>query len=329
MVTYLTFDDVLLKPSFSDIKSRKDVNASTYIGQWLLSVPIISANMDTITGPKMANEMARLGGIGALHRFCSIEQAITDFGLAQKSFVSLGTKDYKERSQALYNAGARSFIVDIAHGHSSNCGDVVKYLRDMYDDSYIMAGNVATSEGYSYLRDCGADGIKVGIGPGGACTTRIMTGCGVPQLSAILDAREAQDSLGGDLIADGGIRTPGDAVKALAAGATAIMAGRIFAGCDETPTLENLTSKIYRGSASAESNLDNGTDGDWKTAEGVTMIVNSIGPLENVIKKFMGGIRSGMSYCGAKNLLELRARANFIEISNNARIESDAHGRSL
>ena len=337
MFKAITFDDVLIAPRYSSLESRKEADISTTIGQWRLSIPIISANMDTITGPKMANAMAALGGMGAMHRFCSIEQAVKDFIEAPKSFVSVGTKDYKERLFELYHAGARSVVVDIAHGHSENCAKVVRHIRETYPDVYIMAGNVATFDGYAFLIKAGADCVKVGIGPGSACSTRIATGCGVPQLAAIIDCARAQEEVGGALVADGGIRNPGDAAKSLAAGANAVMCGGIFAGCDETPG-EPMKSiyqellggaqkpyKIYRGSASAESNKDNGTDEDWKTAEGVSVQVPCNGSISDVLKHFSGGIRSAMSYTGARTLAEFRSLAEFIEVSAHSVAESRPH----
>ena len=336
----ITFDDVLLVPGYNGIRSRQSVSTDVSLGSAenpiALRIPIISANMDTITGPDMALAMARLGGLGILHRFMSIEQAVTDYRRVREVgqvAVSIGVSgDAMERAEALVSAGAEILCVDVAHGHSKMVNQTIRELRDKYGENLcIIAGNVATYAGADYLAAAGADVIKVGIGPGSVCTTRIKTGYGVPQLSAILDCRKVDRPI----IADGGIRVPGDAVKALAAGAACIMLGGMLAGTDETPGArvertgeggKKSYVKVFRGMASREAQEDfMGAMADWKTAEGISIEVPARGPVTSVISDVMGGIRSGMTYCGAKDLKELQRKAQFMEVSGASISEGLPH----
>lgn len=331
-----TFDDVLLVPRYNDIVSRKDVDISVRLGGLMLSIPVLSANMDTITGSKMAETMGRLGGIGVLHRFCTIEQNVTLYGTpasrTHEAIVSLGINEDLDRFAALYEIGARYFCVDVAHGHTKAVGKFIKRLKQVRRDIYVIGGNVATHAGADYLASCGADAIKVGIGPGSACTTRIKTGCGVPQLTAIMDCAKV-DRL---IIADGGIKTAGDACKALAAGAHLVMLGGMLAGTDETPGdvmikksifFSEEKYKIFRGMASKEAQQDfMGSMSEWKAAEGIEIKVKAKGPVQDVILDIAGGIRSCLTYCGSKNILALHRNAEFIEVTANGVRENAAHG---
>jgi IMP dehydrogenase len=349
----LTFDDVILEPKYTDM-SRSQVTLKSKLGPYKFDNPFVSSNMDTITGPKMAHAMNQSGGFGILHRFCSVEdnckmfeqyinlfdndvtpEEVANFG------ISIGIKDEEiERAAALYEAGARIICVDIAHGHCKQMGRMISKLRVNFPEATIIAGNIATYAGADYLISKGAHAVKVGIGPGGACSTRIKTGCGVPQLTAIMEASKAN----GIIIADGGVKTPGDAVKALAAGAHFVMLGSFFAGCDETPgeiveypsthsdlfygkPINNIIRrKQFRGMASREAQEDfMGKMDDWKTAEGVSIEVPCAGPVANKIADLCGGLRSGMTYCGASTIDELHRRADFVRITHSGYLEGTPH----
>lgn len=348
----LSFDDITLIPRYNNIASRRDVDTGVQFGSLKLSLPIFSANMDTVTGELMAEKMFMLGGFGFLHRFCSIEDNVDMYcslhmahdPITKKTIdavVSLGVNEGLDRFQALYEVGARYFCVDIAHGHSKEVGRLVRQIKEATGDSFVVAGNVCTAEGAEYLVDKGADAIKVGIGPGSVCSTRVKTGFGVPQFTAIQECRHVNCFI----IADGGIKTPGDAVKAFAAGADAIMLGGMLAGTDETPgeietSWDNLPDalsnnpqtskkfKVFRGMASKEAQEDfMGSMSDWKTSEGVEIKIKPKGPVANVIADLMGGIRSGMTYCGSNTLKQIRERARWVEITGAGAAEGRPHGQ--
>ncbi len=332
----LTFDDVLLVPAYNGIKSRNLVMTGVKIAGRTFDIPLVSSNMDTITGLEMAQFMAQQGGLALLHRFMSIEENIKAFKSAQnpqKVGISIGIgQEGFARAEALIDAGAEIVCVDVAHGHSKEVNRTIRDLRSRFHDNImILAGNVATYAGADYLASAGADVIKVGIGSGSVCTTRIKAGYGVPQLSAIFECSKIDRSI----VADGGIRYPGDAVKALAAGADLIMLGGMLAGTDETPgdlvekTMPDGSKKSFkkfRGMASREAQEDfMGVMQDWKTAEGVAVEVPAKGPAINVILDIMGGIRSGMTYSGATEIRDLKRKAQFIEITQAGRVEGTPH----
>ena len=344
----LTFDDVLLVPRFNKIKSRKDVSTKMIdtSGKLELELPIMSSNMDTITESSMAHFMHKSGGIGVLHRFMDIDRNVDEFKKSpMKTFVSVGTGDKEyERFEALLSAGADYFCVDVAHGHAVYIGEMIIKMKMKNPDICIMAGNVATYEGAEYLKAMGADIIKVGIGPGSVCTTRIKTGFGVPQLDAI----EQCSKVGVSVVADGGIKTPGDIVKALAFGADFVMLGSMLSGTKYTPgeVYERASGelipayclnsdhagkgavKIYRGMASKEV-ADEYVGGltEWKTAEGVATKVPYKGESETkfIIADIIGGLRSGMTYAGVDNIRDLQKNVNYVEITNSGLIESKPH----
>lgn len=472
----LTFDDVLLVPRRSSITSRQDVDTSTRLTASIqMKIPVMSANMDTVTEARMAIAMARAGGIGILHRFMTIEQQVREvktvkraqgfiiehpynvtpdasveqaralmdrykvgalivmdgtgklIGLVSQRDLMLApasmenirqamtprerlvsakpdvtveqarellykhrieklpvldegdnlvglitshdlikldqspnvTTDNKgrlrvgaaigvttrerERAAALLEAGADVLVLDIAHGHADHCINLLKALRLEFPKVQIIAGNVASREGARELAEAGADAIKVGIGPGSICTTRIVTGFGVPQLTAILDSAAGIRDSGRDipLVADGGIRTPGDLVKALAAGAETTMIGGLFAGCDEAPGSPVLRDgkkvKVVRGMASLGATMDRrmserGDESaedqeDWSKVvpEGVEAVVPYRGNVSEILHQLVGGLRSGLSYGGAHNIHELQANAEFIEITPAGIRESNPH----
>lgn len=345
MTPLLTFDDVLIVPKFSTITSRKDVSLDTAVGNELLKLPVISSNMDTVTGPEMAMAMAGAGGRGCLHRFMSIEENVQALQRSSWGFdhdvrtplVSIGVGQQElERGIALWKAGANTIVVDVAHGAQQTVVDQVNNLRGLIPQAYIIAGNFASDESVKDFleRTCGAvDAIKVGVGPGSACTTRIKTGVGVPQLSAIMQIAKLLKNTKIQVIADGGMKTPGDIAKALGAGAHAVMLGGMLAGTEETPgdkvyAGDGAYFKKYRGSASHESYAAQGKTGSQRTAEGESFFVPYKGSVESVLMDIEGGIRSAMTYVGANTLDEFRARCEFVQISPATVRENSAHGKS-
>lgn len=461
----LTFDDVLLVPKRSSIDSRKDIDLSSKLAQEIiLNLPIISAPMDTVTEGEMAIAMARNGGLGIIHRFCSIEDQvkevlkvkraenyliedpicispqttlkeikekaaeyhfqtflvvdeekrllgliskrdyvlednlnkraeeimtpfeklivsykIIDFEEAKEIFkkykiekipivdeqrksiglitfrdfkyslnkkatrdkkgrllvgASIGIRgDYLERAEELIKAGVDVLCVDVAHGHLEKCLSVVKEVKNKFPDIPLIAGNIATQEGAKDLKEAGADIIKVGIGPGSACTTRIIAGVGVPQITAIMEARKGAGDI--PIIADGGCRNSGDIVKALAAGANAVMLGSLLAGTDQSPgkvySFNNKKVKLFRGMASVEayrSKVERTKENsDYQPAsEGISYgFVNYKGSVNDILINLEKGIRSGFSYCGARNLKELQRNIEFIEVSEKGFAEGLPH----
>lgn len=327
----ITFDDVLLIPSYNHHESRRVVETtnSDRLGKLTLDLPVISSNMDTITESTMANFMSSKGGIGALHRFMTIEENVAEFKKCQGNvFVSVGCNDAElQRAEALRDAGATHFCVDVAHAHAKYVGKTLKSLRRLLSDRCIMAGNVATYAGADYLASCGADIIKAGIGGGSVCSTRIKTGFGVPMLTCIQDCSRSDRSI----VADGGIRTSGDIVKALSFGADFVMIGGMLAGTAQTPgeVLEKEDGtkvKRYRGMASREAQeAFLGQMHEWKTAEGVATEVPYNENAEAIIADIIGGLRSGLTYAGADTISELQRKLNYVLVTQSGRIESLPH----
>lgn len=339
--TGLTFDDVLLVPQKTAIESRSKVDLSASLTPKIkLKIPVISANMDTVTESQLAIALAREGGIGIIHRFLSIEQEVEEVRKVKREGLVVGAAigikdDYVERTEALVKGGADAIVIDIAHGHSTFLLKVLKELVAKFKKTEFIAGNVATSEGTRELILAGASAIKVGIGPGALCTTRIVTGAGVPQLTAIDEAVSVAKGKV-PIIADGGIKSGGDIVKALAAGASTVMIGGLFAGCEESPALtfyrNNKKYKLTRGMASLMANFDRKTKDesvkkDLKdyAAEGVEAVVPYRGQVSDLVRQLMGGVRSGFSYSGASNLKELWKNAEFIQITQASLTESHPH----
>ncbi len=467
----LTFDDVLLVPKRSPVRSRGDVSTATQLSRHItMEIPIVSANMDTVTEWKMAVAMARAGGIGIIHRFMTAERQAEEVRRAKRAeshivespmtvpcgatvkeardvmvrhgigglvvvdehrrpagiitqrdiqFADNGddvcnlmtpagrmitaptgtsleearrilhehrleklplidkdgrlaglittkdivrlmqhpqaTKDRKgrlrigaavgvtagflERAELLLKAGADVLVVDIAHGHSDNAIQAVRDLRQTFGDVEIIAGNVATADGTRDLIEAGADAIKVGVGPGSICITRIVTGFGVPQLTAVADCVEAAAPYGVPIIADGGIRNSGDVVKVLAAGASSVMVGSMLAGTDESPGVVVLRNgrrtKVSRGMASLGATMErpdrkqdsDDDDPSWArvVAEGVEAAVPYRGSVDDLLYQLVGGLRSGLSYGGARSIAELQASAEFVPITQAGMTESRPH----
>jgi IMP dehydrogenase len=331
-----TYDDILLVPSYNHWESRRvvDISMTCKKGKLSLKVPLMTANMDTITEAEMANYIGAKGAIGVLHRYMSIEKNVRMFKDCRfPTFVSVGcgTKDL-ERVEALRDASADLFCIDVAHAHAKYVGRALQNIREMLsDEACIMAGNVATYAGADHLASCGADIIKVGIGGGSVCTTRIKTGFGVPNLTAIKNCSRVDRSV----VADGGIRYPGDIVKALAFGADFVMLGSMLAGTKPTPgpvirkegkNGEELKVKTYRGMASREVQQElYGGIAEWKTSEGVSIEVPYREDEDKVITNIIGGLRSGLTYGGAATIAELQRKLDYIEITSSGRTESLPH----
>jgi IMP dehydrogenase len=335
----LTFDDVLIVPQFSDIKSRSDVDISSNVGKIKLKLPVFSANMRNITGKSMAVETYKHGGIGVLHRFQENDEAVQEYqdtmseilaydaNATQYSVcVSIGVvESEKERFTALFNAGARFFCIDVAHGHHAMMRDMLLHVK-RYDDIVVMAGNVATSQGALELANWGADFVKVGVGPGSHCQTRENTGVGFPQLGALVSIKQSflDHKIDAGIIADGGIKRTGDISKALVF-ADAVMLGGMLAGTTETPgsVFEDSKGQFYKimsGSASANSKLSNGQKP--KFVEGMTTSVPFRGHVKYIYRKIIDGVQSSFSYVGAKNIVEFKENAELIVLSYGGMKES-------
>ena len=470
----LTFDDVLLVPKFSDITSRSQTNLETKLSRNIsLNIPLVSANMDTVTESGMAVAMAREGGLGIIHRFLTIEEEANEVLKVKRSgsvmienpyFISpkqtikdairymkekgvsgllvtdsesklagiltrrdvmfesessllvkdvmtkdvvtakpglsldeakeilrknrieklplvdesnhikglittkditnienypvaskdkkgrplvgaaVGVKgDFMDRTESLLEAGADVIVVDIAHGHSENAVNTIRHIKKAFPDSELIAGNVATAAGTEELIKAGVDAVKVGVGSGSICITRVVTGSGVPQLTAVLDCAEVGRKHDIPIISDGGIRTSGDVTKALAAGASSVMVGSILGGTDESPgsfiSKNGKRFKIYRGMASFYASLGRKSkeighvsiedDLNDYVAEGVEAMVPYKGSVADILKQLTGGIRSGLSYCGAHTIKQMQENAEFIKMSGAGFAESQPHDVSL
>lgn len=331
----ITFNDVLLVPKYSTILSRKFIDLSvdvTNLKESLLC-PFVSSPMDTVTEDLMAAAMSSTGGLGIIHRYNTIEE--------QKVLVSKATSnvnmqvgaavgvsgDFEERATVVYDAGARVICIDVAHGHHILMKSALKKLRNIFgDEVHLMAGNVATLEGFNDLSDWGADSIRVGIGGGSICSTRIQTGHGVPTLQSVLDcAATDRPAL---IIADGGMKSTGDIAKALAAGADLVMCGSMFAGTDESPgevfiSSDNKKYKVYRGMASIEAQRD--WKGSHNSVEGISTTIPHKGSIRDIIELMKKQLTSACSYSGAANLRDFRNNSEFIIQSSSSQLESSTH----
>lgn len=335
----LTFDDVLLMPRHSEMNSRNAPQLNSKVTKnFVLKAPIISANMDTITESAMALKMAELGGLGILHRFMSPEDQVKQVKLIRAAIhgmglpvaASIGVKEEgMRRADMLADAGVDIFTIDIAHGDSVMMFETLSYVKKKYPKIDVIAGNVAMPDGVRGLINHGADAVKVGIGPGSMCTTRIITGCGVPQLSAIAMCVFEAQKHNVPVIADGGIKTSGDIVKAFAAGAQTVMLGSMLSGCLETPGEIEGGRKRYRGMASKDAQVSwRGELPQGMAAEGEARWVNCKGSVENIIHELCGGLRSGMTYLNANSIGDIHKNALFMEMTASGMNESRPHGLS-
>ena len=333
----VTYDDVLLVPQYSEIRSRSEIDISSDLGLGLnFALPILASPMDTITEAPMAAAMGKLGASSVIHRYMPIEnqcrmvQMSRDLNTAKNFTVgaAVGTSgDFKQRSTALVEAGVSFLCVDVAHGHHILMKEALQFLRkEVGDDFHIMAGNIATLEGVNALADWGATSARCNIGGGSICSTRVQTGHGVPGLQTIMDCAQTDREIA--IVADGGIKNAGDIVKALAAGADAVMCGSLLAGTNETPgkVIEGADGsrwKTYRGMASKEAQI--GWKGKYASFEGVATKVPYRGGVKHVLNDLERGIRSGFSYSGAATLQELQSKAEFIRQSSLGLSESKTH----
>ena len=343
MQEFLSYDDVLLLPRYSDIRSRAEVSAATSLGNDLnLSLPLIASPMDTITETAMAAALGSQGATSVVHRYNTpeiqaryVSMAIDLAQMKYKTNITVGaaigvTDDYIERAHKVLNAGATFLCVDVAHGHHILMKDALQALRKEFGSNlHLMAGNVATLQGVNDLADWGADSARCNIGGGSICSTRVQTGHGVPGLHTIFECAKTDREIA--IIADGGIRNSGDIVKALAAGADAVMCGSLLSGTDEAPgkiieESDGTRWKTYRGMASKEAQL--GWRGRYSSNEGVSARVPYRGSVLNILKDLENGIQSGLSYSGARTISELASTAEFIRQTSSGLSESGTHIRS-
>lgn len=350
----LTYDDVLLVPQYSDIESRKEVDISGQLSKLdKLELPIFASPMDTVCAANMGVAMTFHGGMGIIHRYMDIQSQVSSVDQVFKSSIQnqyldkhptlrgkdhillLGvavgaTGDYLERAQACVKAGATLVCIDVAHGHHVHVRRAIENLKkNLPGDIQLMAGNVATKQGFDDLADWGAEIIRCNIGGGSICTTRVETGHGVPGLETVIDCSRSHHAQSGNvkIVADGGIKSAGDIVKAMAAGADFVMLGSLLAGHDEAPGKLFQTTdgsrKEYRGMASVEAQLAAGRKPS--SLEGIVSSVPSRGPVHDTLEYLENNIRSGFSYTGARNIQELREKAVFVRQTNAGQVESSAH----
>ena len=354
-----TFDDVLLVPQYSEILPGETDVRSRFSRNVGLNTPVVSAAMDTVTEDGMAIAIALEGGIGGIHRNQTPERQAEQVAAVKAAAVpadatlanldgqgqlrvaaAVGVgSDSVARAERLVKAGVDALVVDTAHGHTRNVIEALRRYRAAYGTAIdLVAGNVATAEGTAALIEAGADGVKVGIGPGAICTTRIVAGVGVPQLTAIMLAASVARKHDVPVIADGGIRYSGDIVKALAAGADSVMLGRLLAVAEESPgETERVGGRVvkqFRGmgslaAMSAGSDRYPQVDRRKLVPEGVEALVSVAGPLSGILYQLIGGTRAGMTYCGAESIADLRVKARFVQLTHSGQIESHPHDIEL
>jgi len=325
----ITFDDVLLEPQYSEVVSRKSIDICSPLSKTtVLDLPIIAAPMDTVTNPFLLTEMNNHGALGVLHRYNTVREQVASIKRVKgiKAAAIGVTGDYIDRAMRLVDAGAEILCIDVAHGHHALVRHAIKALRNtLGHEIHLMAGNVASLEAFNDLADWGANSIRVGIGGGSICSTRIQTGHGIPTLQSVIDC--AQSDRDAKLIADGGLKNSGDMVKAIAAGADFVMAGSLLAGTLEAPgeilSISGQSFKKYRGMASIEAQID--WRGHSSSNEGVTHMIPYKGSVKNILKELEAGIRSGFSYSGALNIVEFQSKARFIKQTSSGLYESRTH----
>ena len=342
----LTYDDVNIVPKYSELESRGDVKLNTrFTKNTEITIPIVASPMDTVTELDMAREMMELGGVGIVHRFMSIEKQAkminelcympgTEHIIVNKASprcAAVGvTGDYLEQSQELFNNGCNVLLIDVAHGHHKLVGEAIEEIKTRLEQIEVIAGSVATGEATKYLCEKGADAIRVGIGNGSLCETRIRTGVGIPQVFAIIDCVSIADDYNVPIIADGGVRNIGDVCKGLACGADTIMLGSLLSGTKETPgTIEKIGKwpneqlhKKYRGSASLDSKKSRGHN---KNVEGNHKVIPYKGKVKRIINDIQDGIRSSFSYVGANTIDEFHSKVELMEVTMAGNLEGKPH----
>ena len=344
----LTYDDVLLLPDASDVVPS-EVDTTTQLTRTIsIAVPLISSAMDTVTESAMAIAMAKAGGIGIIHRNLPISDQVTHVKLVKNvglagAAVGVGDDGFA-RAQALIEAGVDVVVVDTAHGHHRAVLDAISRIKKFSPTIQIVGGNVATRAGAQALINAGADAVKVGVGPGSICTTRVVAGVGVPQITAIMEAAKACNKAGIPLIADGGLQYSGDIVKAIVAGANSVMLGSLLAGCQESPgelvEISGVKYKAYRGMGSLGAMQSRGEQKSYSkdrymqddvlsedklVPEGIEGKVIYRGSVEDVVHQLVGGLRSGMGYAGAPDIQTLRREGRLIQITAAGLQESHPH----
>ncbi len=335
MKNAFTFDDVALVPQFNNIPSRTEPSLQSWLTHDIkIDIPIVAANMDTVIGDELADLLISRGSIPLYHRFSDMEdQRRWVKKYCEKTFVSCGIHNIED-TRELLDLGARGVCIDVAHGHSDRMMAFIAELKRSHPDKDVIAGNVCTAMAYHDLVNAGADAVKVGIGPGAACTTRLVTGFGVPQFTAVRDCAQIAEKLRVPLIADGGIRNSRDVVLALAAGASSVMIGKLFALTSESaapkrqnPETPSGKDAKYRGQASKDFQEEYYGGLKEKTvAEGVSFWAPVSGSANHLIDELLGGIRSGLTYGGARNIKELQRKAEFVAVTSNYQAESKVRG---
>lgn len=330
-----TFDDIALVPQFNNIPSRTEPNLDSWLTKdRKIHIPLLASNMDSVVGEDLAEVLLHYGTIPIFHRF-------TDFSgqvkwvekFKENTFISCGIHTSKmDETKKLLDLGAAGVCIDVAHGHSDRMFRMIEEIKKSHPNKDVIAGNVCTPMAYHDLVNAGADAVKVGVGPGAACTTRIVTGFGIPQFSAIYECARIAEKLRIPLIADGGIRNSRDVILALAAGASSVMIGKLFALTNESAAPKRKSASgveaKYRGQASEDFQQDfYGALKEKTVAEGIDFWAPVTGSAKQLIEQLLGGLRSGMTYGGARNIKELQRKAEFVEVTETYSKES--HPRKI
>lgn len=339
----LTYDDIQLIPNYSDVQTRQNIDLTTAVSRnWSINIPIVGSCMDTVTEYEMAATLMEMGGVGCIHRFMSIEEQVaqvkklvayrdTDLTLSHLPIMAaVGVVgDYLDRAVELENAGCNIILVDVAHGHHSNMEVALAELKAHLTEGItdVIAGNIATAEAAEDLIAWGADGLRVGIGGGSLCTTRVKTGFGVPNVTSIEEVFKVAEGAGVPIMADGGIKSSGDIAKALAVGADCVMVGSLLAGTKESPgaileTPQGLY-KRYRGSASLETKVTHGQKA--RNVEGESTTIPFKGGVKFIVNGLTDGVRSAFSYAGSDNIIDYYTRADYNVVTNAGLAEAKPH----